>query len=217
MDKETVRKEIREKKCIAIVRGVDSRQIVKLAEALYAGGITMMEVTFDQKSASDGYRNTLEGIYLLREQMEGKIRAGAGTVVTEEQLALAQKAGAEYIISPNVNTELIKKTEAMGLVSIPGALTPSEAVSAYEAGASFVKVFPAGSMGADYIKAIASPLSHIPFLAVGNIDENNVSDFIRAGACGVGIGGKLVNKQWIKEGNFEAIRRLASEITKKLA
>lgn len=217
MDKETVRKEIREKKCIAIVRGVDSRQIVKLAEALYAGGITMMEVTFDQKSASDGYRNTLEGIYLLREQMEGKIRAGAGTVVTEEQLALAQKAGAEYIISPNVNTELIKKTEAMGLVSIPGALTPSEVVSAYEAGASFVKVFPAGSMGADYIKAIASPLSHIPFLAVGNIDENNVSDFIRAGACGVGIGGKLVNKQWIKEGNFEAIRRLASEITKKLA
>lgn len=216
MRKEIISKEIKEKKCIAIIRDINSSHIINLAKALYAGGITLMEVTFNQKDGAGGYKNTLESISILREKMEGEIYVGAGTVMNKEQLLLAKEYGAEYIIAPNVNEILIKEAEDNGLAAIPGAFTPTEAVKAYEAGASFVKLFPAGDMGPAYVKAITAPLNHIPFLAVGNIDENNVCEFIQAGAVGVGIGGKLINKQWIKEGNFEAIERLAEKISNRI-
>jgi len=139
---------------------------------------------------------------------------GAGTVIREEQLDMASEAGAEYIITPNTNVELIRKVKEYGLLSFPGAFTPSEIVEAYNAGADAVKVFPVGNLGPAYIKAVKAPLSHIPLMAVGGVNEKNAADFMAAGCCGIGVGGNLVNKNWIEAGEWDKIIALAKEYRK---
>ena len=149
--------------------------------------------------------------------MEGRMLVGAGTVILQEQLDMARDAGARYIITPNANQSLIRKVKAYGLASFPGALTPSEIVEAYEAGADMVKVFPAGNMGASYIKAIKAPLSNIPLMAVGGVNEKNAAEFMAAGCCGLGVGGNLVNKAWIEAGEWNKIAALAAEYRKAVS
>lgn len=151
---------------------------------------------------------------MLKEKFAGKIIPGAGTVITLEQLQMAYDAGAQYIISPNVDVEIIRRTKELGLISLPGAMTPSEIVEAYKAGADFVKVFPVGNLGPAYIKALKAPLSHIPLMAVGGVNEKNAADFLKAGASGLGVGGNLVNKEWIANGEWEKITALAAEFVK---
>lgn len=204
---------VKERKIIAIIRGLAPEYMLKLADALYAGGIDMMEVTFHQAEPNT-WRDTAEAIRAIGTHMEGKVMAGAGTVVTEKQLQMAIDAGAKYIITPNTNTELIRKVKEAGLCSFPGAMTPSEIVAAYDAGADAVKVFPAGTLGAAYIKAVRAPLSHIPLMAVGGVTERNTLDFLAAGCCGVGVGGNLVNKDWIAAGEWGKITALAIEYRK---
>lgn len=201
---------IRQHKLITIVRGLEPDKLKQLAQALLEGGIHLIEVTFAQNQP-DTWKDTAAGIRMLNEAFAGEILAGAGTVMTLEQLQMACDAGAKYIISPNVNTDIIRKTKELGLVSLPGAMTPTEAALAYEAGADMVKVFPIGDLGVGYLKAIKAPLSHIPLLAVGGVNEKNAEDFIRAGALGLGVGGNLVNKAWIANGEFEKITALAAE------
>lgn len=208
-----VMERIRSDKIIAIVRGLESEYMLALADALYNGGITMIEVTFDQKNP-DKWRDTCGAIKLISEKFAGRMLAGAGTVMTTEQLELAYEAGAKYIISPDTNAEVIRATKKLGLVSLPGAMTPTECVTAYNAGADAVKVFPAGELGPAYIKAIRAPLSHIPMLAVGGVNEKNAADFINAGCIGLGVGGKLVNIELIKNGKFDEISALAREYIK---
>ena len=145
------------------------------------------------------------------------MRVGAGTVLTLEQVDIAAKAGAEYIISPDVNEAVIRHTIEMGLVSMPGALTPSEVMAAHRYGADFVKLFPAGNMGASYIKAVRAPISHVKLLAVGGVSAENAKAFITAGCVGVGVGGNLVNKEWIERGEFEKITQAAREIIDAVA
>ena len=128
------------------------------------GGIRLIEITFDQRGAPE---DTANAIRLVAQNYSGDVCVGAGTVMATAQLAAAIAAGANYIISPNVNLEVIHETKRSGLVSIPGALTPSEIACAHENGADFVKVFPASAMGLEYIKAIRAPVSNIPLLAVG--------------------------------------------------
>ena len=200
-------------KIIAIVRGLESGHMLALAGALHNGGITMIEVTFDQKNP-DRWKDTCGAIKLLSEEFAGRMLVGAGTVMTVEQLRMAYDAGAKYIISPDTNVEIIRETKKLGLTSLPGAMTPSECVTAYNAGADAVKVFPAGELGPAYIKAIRAPLSHIPMLAVGGVNVNNAADFINAGCVGLGVGGKLVNIELIKNGKFDEISALAREYIK---
>lgn len=204
---------VQERKIIAIVRGLAPEHILKLAHALNAGGIDLMEVTFDQKRP-ESWKDTAAAIETIAVDMDGKMLVGAGTVITDEQLQMAIDAGAKYIITPNTNPELIGKAKAAGLCSFPGAFTPSEIVIAYQAGADAVKVFPAGNLGPSYIRAIKAPLSHIPLMAVGGVNEKNTADFIRAGCCGVGVGGNLVNKEWIANGEWDKITSLAKEFRK---
>jgi 2-dehydro-3-deoxyphosphogluconate aldolase/(4S)-4-hydroxy-2-oxoglutarate aldolase len=127
---------------------------------------------------------------------------------------MTKKAGAKFIITPNTNPDLIRKVKVYGLVSIPGAFTPSEIETAWEAGADMVKVFPAGNLGPSYIKAVKAPLSHIPLMAVGGVNEKNTADFIAAGCCGVGVGGNLVNKNRIENDEWDKIIALAVEFRK---
>ena len=197
-----------EGRIIAIIRGFAPETCLKLAEAYAEGGIRLVEVTFSQK-APETWKDTAAAIKAIRARFAGAVRVGAGTVLTEEQLKICEDAGGEYMITPNVNPALIRTCVADGLVAMPGALTPSEAVEAWEAGASFVKIFPAGSLGPGYVKAVRAPLSHIPFLAVGGISPDNVADFMKAGCVGAGVGGNLTNKQWIAAGAWDKIADVA--------
>lgn len=170
------------------------------------GGIRLIEITFDQRGAPE---DTANAIRLVAQNYSGDVCVGAGTVMATAQLAAAIAAGANYIISPNVNLEVIHETKRSGLVSIPGALTPSEIACAHENGADFVKVFPASAMGLEYIKAIRAPVSNIPLLAVGGITEGNIADYMAAGIVGFGIGSNIVKNQWVQQERYEEITRLA--------
>lgn len=200
-------------KMVAIVRGLPAQWMKGLADALYAGGIRLMEVTFNQ-SAPDTWADTASAIEMLASDYAGRILPGAGTVMTTQQLQMAKDAGAQYIISPNADEAVIRETKAMGLLSFPGALTPSEIANAAAWGADIVKVFPAGQLGPGYIKSIRAPISHIPLMAVGGVTEKNAADFMRAGCVGVGVGGNLVNKAWIENGEWDKIASLAQEYVK---
>lgn len=204
---------VKRRRIIAIVRGLAPDYMLKLADALYAGGIDLMEVTFNQ-AQPETWTDTASAIKAIGGHMEGKMLAGAGTVITEKQLQMAVDAGARYIITPNTNPAIIGLARAAGCCAFPGALTPSEIEAAYRAGADAVKVFPAGNLGAAYIKAVRAPLSHIPLMAVGGVNEKNAADFLRAGCCGLGVGGNLVNKEWIANGEWDKITALAAAYRK---
>ena len=199
-----------ESRIVAIVRGLDDGY-VPLAQAMYDGGIRAIEVTFNQKDPSQWVKTT-NGIRQIKEAMGEKMLVGAGTVTSVELAELAHEAGAQFIVSPDINEEVIRRTKELGMLSMPGALTPTEVLSAYKAGADFVKVFPAGPLGSSYVKAIRGPLNHIRLLAVGGVSEKNVAEFIKAGCVGAGVGGNLVNKDWIAAGEFDKIREVAAQL-----
>ena len=210
--REQIIQKVLDKKIVAIVRGVYGEDCVNLARALCEGGIELLEVTFDQ-SKPESLERTSDTIRQLVQALGDKMIFGAGTVTTVEMLELAKNAGAQFVVSPDTNEEVIKATVAAGMVSMPGALTPTEIVTAHRYGADFVKLFPAGTQGTAYLKAVTAPLNHIPILAVGGVNEKNIADFMAAGAVGAGVGGNLVNKTWIANGEFDKITALAKEFT----
>lgn len=212
--KENIVKAVYDGRIVAIIRGFAPEVCMKLAEAYFKGGIRLIEVTFNQK-APETWKDTAAAISAIKERFSGEVHVGAGTVLNEDQLSMCEDAGGEYMITPNVNPALIRECVRRGLVAMPGALTPSEAVDAFDAGASFVKIFPAGSLGTGYVKAIRAPLAHIPFLAVGGISPDNVADFMRAGCVGAGVGGNLTNKEWIAAGEWEKIAEVASQLIER--
>lgn len=193
---------------VAIIRGFGPETCLRLAEAYARGGINMVEVTFNQ-NAPETWKDTATAIRAIKAEFCGDVKVGAGTVLTEEQLGICEDAGGEFMVTPNVNPALIRKCVERGLTAMPGAMTPSEAVEAYNAGAGYVKIFPAGVLGPGYIKAIKAPLSHIPLLAVGGIGPDNIADFIKAGCVGAGVGGNLTNKEWINAGEWDKITAVA--------
>lgn len=199
---------------IAIVRGFPPETCIRLAEAYLAGGIRMVEVTFPQSDPA-GWAKTAEAIRTIRERFSGQILAGAGTVLTREQLKMAVDAGSQYMITPSVNTGMIREAVQAGLVAIPGAFTPTEVVAAYEAGASFIKLFPVTALGPGYVKALRAPLSHIPLLAVGGITPDNVAEYIAAGCVGAGVSGVLTRKDWIAEGAWDKIADVARRLVER--
>ena len=204
---------VKEKKIIAIVRGLPPRHMLRLGHALEEGGIAMMEVTYNQ-SAPETWGDTAAAIEALAKEFGDRLLAGAGTVIRPEQVRMTYDSGGRYLVTPATQPEIIKMGKALGLGLFPGAFSPTEILSAYEAGADGVKVFPASSLGPSYIKAVRAPLSHIPLLAVGGITETNAADFLRAGCVGLGVGGSLVNKQWIADGEWDKITALAKEYVK---
>ena len=201
---------ILDEKLIVIIRGVEIDVLIPLVQALYDGGIRLVEVTFDHKYPEIN-KNTIDAIKTINENFGDMILTGAGTVVTTDLIEKAYDAGAKYIVSPNTDPDVIRRTKELEMVSLPGAFTPSECIAAYNYGADFIKLFPAGEIGAQYLKALCAPLSHLRFIAVGGINETNISAFIKAGAVGAGVGGNLVNKHWIADGEFDKIRDAAKK------
>ena len=199
--------EIRQDKLIAILRGVPNDRVVRTLEALRAGGIRFAEITFDQRNLPCAPM----AIHLAVQA--GYETIGAGTVMTPAQVDMAADAGARFIISPNVDREVIVRTKERGLVSIPGAFTPSEIAEAVKYGADIVKVFPADVLGTAFIKALVhGPYGHIPLAAVGGIGAANLRAFLDAGCAAAGIGGKLVDRALIAAGRWSELEARAREI-----
>lgn len=211
--REKIINDIESNKIITIIRGVKSEKLIPLANAMYDGGIRLLEITYDTKGiVSD--EATARNIEMLANYFDGKMHIGAGTVLTEKQVLLTKKAGGKFIISPDTFDDVINKTRELEMVSIPGALTPSEIQAAHRYGADFVKLFPVTNLGAEYIKSIKAPLSHIKLLAVGGINEKNMGEYLKAGVSGFGIGTNIVNKDLIENDDFTKIYELAQKYTK---
>ena len=201
---------VQQRKIVAIVRGLAPEYLVRLGHAFEEGGIGLMEITYDQRNP-ESWKDTAKGIEALAKEFGDRVLAGAGTVIRPEQVSLTYNAGGRYLVTPTTQPEIIRMGKALGLGLYPGAFSPSEILAAYEAGADAVKVFPVSSVGPSYIKAVRGPLAHIPLMAVGGVDEKNAADFMRPGCVGLGVGGKLVNKEWICSGEWDRITALAKD------
>ncbi len=196
---------------IVIIRGIEEKYIIDTCLALKNAGIKMIEITFDQ-SRTEGVDATFNSIKLINNYFGDDICIGAGTVMNTHQVEKAASAGAKYMISPHCNKDIIKRCIELNTLPIPGVLTPTEIVTAYENGAEIVKIFPINLVGGiDYLKSVKAPLSHIPMLAVGGVNSSNVSDYINAGAVGVGIGSSIIDKNLIVNENFDELTELAKK------
>ena len=207
-NREEVIKCIEATKVVAIIRGMAPDICVKLAKAYQEGGIRLVEVTFNQIG---NFEDTVTAIRAIRAAYPD-MHVGAGTVITEAQLDLAVGAGAEFIVTPNCNPAIIRKAKAAGLVTMPGTITPTEMVTAHEAGADYVKVFPVRVLGPAYIKDVLAPLKHLKLIAVGGVSPENAADYLKAGCVGIAASGSLVNKDWIAAGEYNKIASVARSL-----
>ena len=215
ISREAVIDAILEHKIIVILRGLSQDVLIPTVEAMEKGGIRLVEVTFDQ-SGKISDEQTAANIALLSKTFAGRVHIGAGTVMSREQVKLAADAGAEYIISPDACEEVIRYTRELGLVSLPGVFTPTEAANAHRWGADFVKLFPNSELKISYLKALTVPLSHIKFLAVGGVDPSNLTEYLAAGAKGVGVATAIADKKAIFAGDYEEVTRRAKAFTELL-
>ncbi len=209
MERDTIIQTLLVEKILVIVRGVAPEKLLPLAEALYAGGIRVMEVTYSADGSVDDAA-AARCVQQLAAHFGERMLIGSGTVLKPEQVRRTAAAGGRFIVSPNTDPAVIGETVAAGLVSIPGALTPTEIQAAHAAGADLVKLFPAGCMGAEYLKTVHLPLSHIPLLAVGGIKPGELGAYLAAGAAGFGISSGIVDKALVAAGDYAGITRRAA-------
>lgn len=195
---------------VAILRGVRNEQAIDIASALYEGGVRALEFTFDHDDP-DCVAHNCGRIHAVRSRFPDDLLVGCGTALTVEEVEKSIAAGGQLVISPNTDIAVIRRTRELGAVSMPGALTPTEIVTAYEAGADLVKLFPAGELGVGYIRAVRGPLGHIPMTAVGGVRPETVAAFLDAGVAGFGVGGELVRKAFLRTGDMAAITARARE------
>ena len=215
MMRENIINAIESHRLIVIVRGIPSEGLIPLEEAMYEGGVRLLEITYSANGSTTD-EQTAKNIKMLAEHFDGRMYIGAGTVLTERQVELTAEAGGSFIISPDTNPEVIKKTLEHGLVSMPGALTPTEIMTAHRSGADFVKLFPVTSLGADYVKAVKAPLSQIKLLAVGGVELSNMPQYLSAGVSGFGLGSNIVDKKLIEKEDYAGITALAKKYVEAL-
>lgn len=194
----TVYQQITSHKLIAILRGADPADVVRIATALYDGGIRLLEITMNSEAP-------LQAIEAVAHKLGDDMVIGAGTVLDAAMAADAVSAGARFILSPVVEETVIVAAKRLGAVSIPGAYTATEIYTAHRAGADIVKVFPASSPA--YIKDLRAPLPHIPLLPTGGITPDNIGAYLKTGAVGFGIGSALVNtKEPVTDAYLETLK-----------
>ena len=203
--------QVREHKIVAAFRGVSQEKAAKTAQTLYKGGLRLLEVTFNQKDPGR-IKETSALIQTVLEQTGNEMCVGAGTVLTVEEVNAAAKAGATFLLAPNLNEAVVYRAKELGLGVIPGAFSPTEIVQAYSLGADLVKVFPAENLGVSYFKALKGPLGHIPLLAMGGVNRENLKDFLKV-VDGVGIGSNLVDTALINQDRWDDLEALARSYT----
>jgi 2-dehydro-3-deoxyphosphogluconate aldolase/(4S)-4-hydroxy-2-oxoglutarate aldolase len=211
MNKTAVVRSLTDIGLVPIVRAASGEEALKVVEAIRAAGVSTVEITMTVPGA-------LRLLESLSSQLGDKVILGAGTVLDPETARLAILAGAEFLISPALDVRVIEMTRRYSKVSIPAGLTPTEILTAWEAGADFVKVFPAGAMGgADYIRALKAPLPQIEVIPTGGVSLENAADFLRAGAAAIAVGGELVDRKAVKEKRWEVITENARKFVDVVA
>lgn len=194
-------------KIVAVIRADSGDLLVDVAEALLAGGVEVMEVTFTVPRAT-------QVLQRVADRMGNKILLGAGTVLDSETCRAALLAGAEFIVSPAVNLEVIQLCKRYSKVILPGALTPTEVIAAWQAGADIVKIFPSDLTGPKYLKALHGPLPHIRLMPTGGVNLETAAEFLRCGASALGVGNSLVDPKVVAAGDLQKIEALARQFVK---
>src|SRR5258708_9433071 len=203
MDKQKVRERILEIGIVPVVRASSPREALLASEAVCAGGIPIVEITMTVPGA-------LEVIRELAKDNTSKILIGAGTVLALEAAQRCRDAGAQFLVSPGLNLQTVEFAKREGKLMMAGALTPTEVMAAWEAGADFVKIFPCGQVGgAKYIKALRGPFPQVPFVPTGGVNLNSAAEFIEAGAAALAVGGECVEAGALKANKPEIIRENA--------
>jgi 2-dehydro-3-deoxyphosphogluconate aldolase/(4S)-4-hydroxy-2-oxoglutarate aldolase len=196
---------------VPVVRTSSAESAIQAVEAIYAGGVRAAEITMTVPGA-------LHALEKVADKFGGKIVLGAGTVLDPETARACMLAGAEFFVTPNLRLSTIEMAKRYSKVICPGALTPTEVITAWEAGADVVKIFPCGNVGgAKYIKALKGPFPHIEMIPTGGVNLETAGDFLKAGACAVAVGGELVDAKTIKEGRFDIIENRARQYLAAIA
>lgn len=192
-------------KVVAIVRLDTSAQLMRVAEAIRAGGVEIIEFTMTTP-------NALEIIGESAREFGEEVLLGAGTVLDPETARAAISAGARFLVSPTLDRQSIEMCHRYGVIAIPGTLTPTEILTGWEWGADLIKVFPARLGGPSYIRDVLAPLPQVRLVPTGGVGPSNAADFIHAGAAAVGVGGALVSSKVVREGNFELLTERARQL-----
>lgn len=198
-----VRSRIVDAGVVAVLRGIESGTAVEVAEALHAGGVDAVEVTADTPGAVEMVADLADAFD------DPEVVVGAGTVLDSETATAVIRAGAEFVVSPTLERDVIEAASRYGAVSAPGIFTPTEALRAVEYGADLVKVFPAASLGPGFVAALGGPLDQLPIVPTGGVNLDNAADFIEAGAVAVGVGSALVDDAAIAAGDYDALTETA--------
>src|SRR5271167_4594197 len=204
MSKETQLQKVLDCGIVAVVRSPDSAQLVEVVRALADGGVDVVEITMTVPDA-------LEVVRQVRQALGDRLLLGAGTILDTETARAALLAGAEYLVSPTLNLDVIRLCRRYDKLIMPGAFSPTEILTAWEAGADIVKVFPAEVVGPAFFKAVRGPLPQIRMMPTGGVDLTTASAFLKAGACCLGVGSQLVEPRAIADRNFDRIRELAKQ------
>ena len=202
---------IKKHKFIAILRNIPEDKLENTAKGLYNGGARLFEITFNP-SDPDTVKKTAKAFEIIKNACGNDISVGAGTVVKKEYVAEAKKMGAEFIVAPNTDQEVISLTKENGMLSIPGAFTPSEIVTAHKLGADIVKIFPIEPHNIPYLKNILSPVSHIPFITTGGVNEDTADELMKTGAAALAAGASVIPVSALNANDFSLIE----EKTRKL-
>ncbi|ELZ30733.1 2-dehydro-3-deoxyphosphogluconate aldolase/4-hydroxy-2-oxoglutarate aldolase [Halorubrum distributum JCM 9100] len=192
---------------VAVLRGVPADQLIEITEALREGGVTAVEITADTPDVA-------EKLGEVAGSFDDEVVVGTGTVLDSETARTTLMAGAEFVVSPSLHEDVIETCNRYGAVSAPGVMTPTEAIRGYEAGADFVKVFPAKTVGPAHLGAMKGPLGQIPMMPTGGVSPDNAAEYIDAGAFAVGAGGALVDYDAAERGDYEVITETAREFTR---
>lgn len=204
MSREKQLERVLDRGIVAVVRFSDPEPLVEVVKALADGGVTVAEVTLTVP-------NALEVIHEIKQQLGNRVLLGAGTVLDPETARAALLAGAEFIVAPNLNLEVIKMCRRYDKLVMPGAFTPTEIVTAWEAGADIVKVFPAEIVGPAFFKALRGPLPHVKLMPTGGVDTATATEFLKAGAVCLGIGSQMIEPKAVAAGDFARITLLAKQ------
>jgi len=196
---------------VPVVRTSSAESAIKAVEAIYKGGIRAAEITMTVPGA-------VRALEKVADQFGGKLMLGAGTVLDPETARICMLAGAEFFVCPSLRTSVIEMAKRYSKVVCPGALTPTEVITAWEAGADVIKVFPCGNVGgAKYIKALKGPFPQVEMIPTGGVNLETAADFLKAGACALGVGGELVDAKSIKEGRYDVIEERARQFLAVIA
>jgi 2-dehydro-3-deoxyphosphogluconate aldolase/(4S)-4-hydroxy-2-oxoglutarate aldolase len=196
---------------VPVIRAESADTAVRIVEALVAGGIRTLEITMTVPDAIGAIRT-------VAERFGREVLLGAGTVTSRALAEGSLDAGAEFLVTPCVVSEVMAVARERGVAVLPGAMTPTEVFAAWSAGGDIIKIFPASNVGgASYLKALKGPFPQIKLCPTGGVNLQTIGDFVRAGASAVGVGGELVSKAAIDRGDFAEITRLASEYVKAFA